>query len=609
MASTQTLSLSNVANSVSVANNTSKVRILWQAKQTGESRNNNTRTAKYWVSINGGAETAYTVSYTLPANTTKTILDITLTVKHKDDGTGTVKVRTWMDTRISAGVVELSDDLDLTKIARASTISSAAATTLGSKCSVKWTPLATAYRYKLKFKIGTWSYTTAAIHPNSTSAYTYSGYTIPLEMAQQILNKQTGTMTVELYTYSDSGATKQVGDASSKTFTVTVPANDSTKPAVTMELAPVSSLPAAFAGLYIQGKSKVKATLTAEGKYGASISSYGMTVDGTTYGSAVGYTSGYLASYGTFTVTGTAKDSRGITGATTEEITVIPYGKPQILPVAGESEVVATRCDADGNITDSGTYLKIKAKRSYSPCKSGDTQMNFCQIRFRYRVEKTASFSGWTTVLAKDSLDSDEIVTGALMGGALAVDTTYIIQVGVIDDVGESSNTTITVHTDRVYDHEDGARRAKAFGKYVEEDNTYDFAEDITVKVRGELVVIGKGWITPTLSDDFVLYDTGPASAVRYRKVGGIVEIRGAVKPVAVIAGSNTASTIFTLPEGYRPDSIIRALCQGSGGYHWMLTVNAAGAVSFSRYSDGNVFVDTPTTAWLPFQLTFIADQ
>jgi len=609
MASTQSLTLSNVANSGNVANNTSKVRILWQATQTGESRNNNTRTAKYWVSINGGAETAYTVSYTLPANTIKTILDITLTVKHKDDGTGTVKVRTWMDTRISAGVVELSKSLDLTKIARASTISSAAATTLGSKCSVKWTPLATAYRYKLKFKIGTWSYTTAAIHPNSTSAYTYSGYTIPLEVAQQILNKQTGTMTVELYTYSDSGATTQVGDASSKTFTVTVPANDSTKPAVTMELAPVSSLPAAFAGLYIQGKSKVKATLTAEGKYGASISSYGMTVDGTTYGSAAGYTSGYLASYGTFTVTGTAEDSRGITGTTTEEISVIPYGKPQILPAPGESEVIAARCDADGNFTDSGTYLKIKAKRSYSPCKSGDTQMNFCQIRFRYRVEKSASFSGWTTVLAKDSLDSDEIVTGALMGGVLAVDTTYIIQVGVIDDVGESSNTTITVHTDKVYDHEDGAKRSYAFGKYVEEDNTYDFAEDITVKVRGELVVIGKGWITPTLEPTFELYDVGPASTVRYRKIGGFVEIRGAVKPVVAIPGSGTAYTIFTLPEGYRPDSVIRALCQGSIGYHWLLTINAAGAVSFSRYSDGNAFVEAPTTAWLPFQLNFIADQ
>lgn len=609
MASTQSLSLSNVANSVNVANNTNKVRILWQATQTGESRNNNTRTAKYWVSINGGAETAYTVSYTLPANTTKTILDITLTVKHKDDGTGTVKVRTWMDTRISAGVVELSKSLDLTKIARASTISSAAATTLGSKCSVKWTPLATAYRYKLKFKIGTWSYTTAAIHPNSTSAYTYSGYTIPLEVAKQILDKQTATMTVELYTYSDSGATKQVGDASSKTFTVTVPANDSTKPAVTMELSSVGNLPAAFDGLYIQGKSKVKATLTAEGKYGASISSYGMTVDGTTYGSAAGYTSGYLASYGTFTVTGTAKDSRGITGTTTEEITVVPYSKPKILPVAGESDVIAARCDADGNITESGTYLKIKAKGSYSLVKSGEEQKNFCQIRFRYRAEKASGYSGWATVLAKDSLDSDEIITGALMGGALAVDTTYIVQVGVIDDVGETAYTTIPVPTDKVYMHRDGARRSLGLFKYVEDDNTVDVADDITVKVRGELVVIGKGWLTPTLSDDFVLYDTGPASAVRYRKVGGIVEIRGAVKPVAVIAGSNTASTIFTLPEGYRPDSIIRALCQGSGGYHWMLTVNAAGAVSFSRYSDGNVFVDTPTTAWLPFQLTFIADQ
>lgn len=119
MAVSQKLTLKEIG--VDTLANTSKVKILWTSTQTGESHNDNTRTAKYWITVNG-TKTEYTVSYTLPAKTTKTILSKTITVPHREDGTGTVKVQTWMDTRISAGEVELSKSLTLTAIARASTI-------------------------------------------------------------------------------------------------------------------------------------------------------------------------------------------------------------------------------------------------------------------------------------------------------------------------------------------------------------------------------------------------------------------------------------------------------------------------------------------------------
>lgn len=119
MAVSQKLTLKET--SVDTLANSSKVKIVWTSTQTGDSHNDNTRTAKYWITING-KKTEYTVSYTLPEDTTKTILSRTITVPHRDDGTGTVKVETWMDTRISAGEVELSKSLTLTTIARASTI-------------------------------------------------------------------------------------------------------------------------------------------------------------------------------------------------------------------------------------------------------------------------------------------------------------------------------------------------------------------------------------------------------------------------------------------------------------------------------------------------------
>lgn len=609
MAVSQTLGLTKVDNSQSVEGNTSKVRILWKSTQTGESYNSYTKTAYYWITTPDGKETKYSVSYTLPKGTTKTILDKTITVTHKDDGSGTVKVRTWMNTGISAGEVSLSESLTLDTIPRAATITSAGDVTLGNKCSVKWTPAAASFWYKLKFSLDGWSHTTDFIHPNKTTAYTYSAYTIPMEVARQLLYSAKGTMTVALYTYSDSDVSNRIGSADTKTFTVTVPNTSSTQPSVSMKLSPVSSLGSAFDGLYIQGKTKVKAEVTAEGKYDGSVMSTSVKVDGVTYDMDDSYTSAYISKYGTIKVYGYAKDSRGYTGSVEKSITVLPYNKPQLLPAAGESEVVATRCDADGNPMDSGTCLKIKARRSYSKVISGGVQHNFCRMRYRYKQESAESWSSWYTILASDSLAGDQVETGALQLGRLSVRNTYLVQVVVVDDVGGSSSTTITIPTDLVYMHRDKARRSLSFGKYIEEENTVDIADDITVKVRGELVVIGNGWLTPTIEDDFELYSTGSASIVRYRKVAGIVEIRGAVKPTSAIAGSDTTHTIFTLPEGYRPDSVIRVVCQGSYWYHWLLMVKTNGEVSFSRYSDGNNFLEAPTSAWLPFQLTFIADQ
>ena len=603
MAVSQELTLTEVAGSQNISGNTSKVRILWKSTQSGESYNGYTKTAYYWVTTPDGKETKYSVSYALPKGTTKTILDTTITITHKDDGSGTVKVRTWMDTGISAGEITQSKTLTLETIARAAKITSAVNVTLGKVCQIKWTPAAASMRYKLEFSLGDWKHTTGVIHPNQTTAYTYSGYTIPLELANRITSGKTGTVTVKLYTYSDSGGTKQVGSADTETFQVTVP---ELKPTVSMTLAAVSSLPSLFAKVYVQGKSKVQAAITATALYGAEIQSVRMEVEGKTY--TGDFTSDYLNQYGSITVTAYATDSRGYTGSAVQSITVLPYSKPQILPATGESKVVAVRCDANGQPTDSGTYMKIKARRGYSKVLTSQVQYNTCDIRYQYKAEDAEKWSQWETILL-GYRDEDEVETGALLGGVLAADKSYLVKVGVIDDVGGTASTTVYIPTDRVYMHQDKVRRALAFGMYIQDDNTIDVAEDITVRVRGELVTGGNGWITPTLGDHFELYSTGADNAVRYRRIAGIVEIRGAVKPKEVIPGSSDEYTIFTLPEEYRPDNVIRAVCKGSHWHHWLLMVRPNGVVSFSRYSDGNGYLDTPSTAWLPFQLTFIADQ
>ena len=412
-------------------------------------------------------------------------------IEHNSDGSKSVSIAvdihgyTVEENTGNAWYVSASKSVELTTIPRASTITSAADVTLGNKCSVKWTPKATSFYYKLVFKLGDQTKTITGIAPKTTSAYTYTEFTIPLSWASEITDATTDKVTVAMTTHTASSCTSdnQVGSADSETFTVTVPEDNDTKPTVSMTLSAVNSLADTFAGLYIQGKTKVKAVLSATGKYDANIKSYSMKADGVTYDSDDDFTSDFLTNVGAITVYGYAKDSRGFTGSTSKKITVIGYNKPQIL------DVVAVRCDKDGNPTDSGTYLKIKAKRSYSKVTSDGVQKNFCKIRYRYKLESADDYSSWVTLLAGNSLDSDVVETGALLGGVLALNSTYLVQVGVVDDIGGSNSTTVPIPTDKVYMHRDKMRRALAFGMLIQDDNCIDIAEDITLRVRGPLEV------------------------------------------------------------------------------------------------------------------------
>ena len=390
-------------------------------------------------------------------------------IYHNNDGTGSTTIatnklwafRTKDSLNHSFGTLS-PQTISLTTIPRASTITSAANVNLGSNCSVTWTPMSASFRYKLKFSIGSWSNTTGAIHPNTTTAYTYTGYTLPLDVAKQVLTRS-GTMTVTLSTYSDSGATAQVGAVSSKTFTVTVPENDATRPAVSMSLSPTSSLKAPFNSLYIQGHSKVKATLGFDTKFNATVADSNITVEGATYTSP--YESAILTQTGKQSVKGLVKDSRGYYGTIYKEIDVIPYSKPYVRAKSGETDIIAARCDASSNYSDSGTYLKIKAKVVYEKVISNGTQNNFAKIKFRYRKEGGA-FSDWQTILDCKTQNSDEVITAPLLNGGLDVKSNYQVQIIASDELYDSVTVTIAVPSDNVYMDRPAGGKSMGLGGY-----------------------------------------------------------------------------------------------------------------------------------------------
>ena len=476
MAVYQSLSVTAVEGSQNIANNTSKVRILWTSTQTGDSWNGYTKTAYYYVSINGGAEVVYPVSYTLPKNATATIVDATITINHRSDGTGEVSVRTYMETGISAGVVERSQSLRIATIPRVSVPTlSVRSIDIGKAITIYTNRQSSNFTHHLYYSVNGGA--DIGITAGITDSFTWA---VPYDLMSKIPSERQMTITFRLYTFS--GETN-IGN-NTISFTATVPSNSYTQPGITLdELIPISALSSPFDALFIQGKSRVKADFAVEGKYGASITSCSISVEGETYGAADEYTSKYLSGYGSIAVTITATDSRGITGSVVENINVIAYSKPKIMAANGESDIICARCDAEGNISDSGTYLKVKARRSYSYVVSGE-QKNFCAIVVRYRASE-GTFSNWKTVLAKENLSSNTLDSEPLLEGYLAADTSYDIQIGVVDEISEVMYITFHIPTDKIDSHEGNG--FFALGKYSEKRGfecawAAEFYDDVTIR-------------------------------------------------------------------------------------------------------------------------------
>lgn len=428
---------------------------------------------RYSVSVNGSA---------VSGTKMKSVLDWTLIytntfsgIPHDDDGSKTIEIsgsitapsNTTLKDHTSRG----ADVVDLDFIPRASSIDSATSVTLGNACSVRWTPKAASFSYRLQFTIGDWYHTTDAIRPNTIGAYTYDEYVIPIDAANQFKTK-TGDMAVTLYTYSDADAFTQIGSESTKLVTVTVPDNDDTKPTVSMDLAAVNDLGSSFEGLYIQGMSYLKAGLDVETRYGAEFASAKISVGGFDY--VAPYKTDYLTKSGEFIVNCTVTDSRGHSGYEEQSIFVIPYSKPLVQAAQGHGNIVAVRCDSSGNEDSSGTCLKIIAKLTYEKVVSEGVQHNFGKIQYRYRSEGGEWPDHWETVLDTKQTNAVEISTGALLENALSIKVNYQVQVRAVDDISESSPVAFFLPSENVYMDRPAGGRAMGLGGYSTAPDTLD---------------------------------------------------------------------------------------------------------------------------------------
>lgn len=157
--------------------------------------------------------------------------------------------------------------------------------------------------------------------------------------------------------------------------------------------------------------------------------------------------------------------------------------------------VSVIRCDSSGKENDSGTCMKISATRDFCPfyqtsVGADDLVSNKCEIRYRYKMIPSGSYSAWVTILAS-SVTNTDTVTDVVLSVGLNPKESYEVIVGVKDDVSEA-NTCFVLTAGGVFMHRDGEKRSIGIGEAVTEEKTVSIAADMALKVRGQLSVGGE---------------------------------------------------------------------------------------------------------------------
>lgn len=303
--------------------------------------------------------------------------------------------------------------------------------------------------------------------PN-TGKYTW---TLTDAERDQLRNRCAGqecTIRFGLYTYIGSIT---YSDYKDKKFTIKE--STTTKPSVGMSISLNNGLlPSTFDGLYIQGKSKVNVNLSATGKNNANIQSYSATIDGKTYNSKA-FTSDVLQNSGSMKIVGYAKDSRGFTGSAEQEINVIAYSKPLVIPLGVENAIQCYRSDGNGNRTGNSTSLWIKAKMSYYDI----SQKNTCALQWRCKPVADAwndDIHLWSDLISKSNTETNEY-NALIPGVVFDIREAYTVQLRAIDDIGERDIKTLEIPTQDVAMHLGRGGKNVSIGTYCDYSQPYTF--------------------------------------------------------------------------------------------------------------------------------------
>ena len=429
-------------------------------------------------------------------------------------------------------------------------------------------------------------------------------WTPSYDLAKLIPALTSGTGTLKCTTMN---GTAEVGSKET-TITVIVPENDTTRPSFTadgLKLTPITGLPEAFAGMFMRGKTGLKAEFTASSEY-STIAEYTLITGNQ---NAVGNpaTIDLLVSEGEVKVTGKVTDARGFSTSVSVTITVMAYRNPKVTPYTGYSNVICERAKATGELSADGTYLAIKAGKSFSSVVLNGVEMNSCALRYRWKPNGVDAYSEWITLLADGSAETE---ISFLVGNVVSsLQKSYMVEIEVVDALEGSHKLTFQIMTEAIsfvlYDGPDGA----GFGKYPEAPHVVDIASHMTLLVRGKMKVLGDDWVSIGLADRIGEsgYNYGRKETGCFYLVTEGRHVHIAFNCMYAYAGTAVIVNATPIPEDNRPARPVFSLCPANDRQIACVSVGTDGyiRVEWVQKATDSVLTGNADVTWVDGYLCY----
>ena len=432
------------------------------------------------IKDNGVVKASGTISsYNVPAGGTYQIAAGNFNVTHNNDGAK------WCDfyvefTSSAHGYIDVYGGMNLVTIARASAPTLSASTVdYGGSVTIYTNRASTDFTHNMW---ASFSGETVIIGNSYTTSATF---TVPVSLMHKIPNATSswGTIYVDTYSGATFIGTKTI------VLNTTVPA--SIVPTITTKTH-VEAVAGIFANIggYVQGISKVTATLAGAGTYSSTITGYEITIEGKTYTGA-NVTSALLSGSGSSTITYKVTDSRGRTATGTNAITILAYAQPTLTSFGAVRKDGAT---TTLQVERSGTFSHLTAKNQA-------TMVIYTKL-------KTAT--DWGT--AKSSVNS---TTGSYSGvvelTGHADTSSYDVKIVFYDEFTSGNPSTATLSVGTAIVPMSWSRRGIGAGK-VWEQGALDVGGDAFIS--GNLTLTGTGGNVYTTSKKPTTTEIGAAKAL-----------------------------------------------------------------------------------------------
>lgn len=422
MASGASCSVTITQNNQNVANNTSSVTIAVKVTSWGNTYNQ--LGAPGTITFGGKLSGSRSFTAKFGKNANVTVFSQTFTVSHNSDGTASVSASVSINTNTSAGTIKANATKTLTTIPRASEPTVSGTKQLGSTMTINTNRKSSGFTHTI-----TWSWAgksgTIATEVGASTTWTPAIATF----APYLTDAASAECTITCTTYNGSTS---IGSKTTK-FTLSVPT--SVVPSFDSSSVTDGNGYLGTYGAFVQGKSSVQATATADGAYGSTITVITASLDGL---SASGDNGGTLTlgeppTTGSRSVQLVATDSRGRSITGTKAITVASYSNPTL-------NVTAYRYDASNGVEDDeSTTVRVAVSGSVHNVNSKGINTGTVKIESKLETAEV-----WTT---KNSADRGQEFSFNFDITGMATENRYNIRVTVTDDFGVSAETSLMIMT------------------------------------------------------------------------------------------------------------------------------------------------------------------